>query len=1003
MADKNFDVAVKLQLVDNATDGIKLTAQEAVSLGEQVVKSNEDMSKAQETNAEAARAQGEAQQAAAEQMAGAAQETEGLKAVQENLTQATGDAADAQGELATQIATTSKVTDILHESVKKIIETLASAAKEGLDFASALEQSAERLSNMQMTAEDSAALIERLKVVSSETGSSVLDLAKAAEVVAKAGGDAGATIDDINALATAVGADLPAAARAYTLAMQGNARGLRQMQIQFGITAEDLSKYGVKLDELGKVSIKTAEDQETLANALQSVVNDKYGDAIAKHSASIAGAMEDLSSTIQRLQADFGESLAPAVKFLTNNLTSLLKTFEAAPTWFKTTTETALGLVVAYKALSTVSGTVKNVLTALKGAAVAAGVATTGQATAAGAAAIAEGAEAGAVTVNTGATDVNTKSKGANAIASGAEAVAVDVSTKSIIAQTSALYAANKAFLVSAATIAGYVAAVAGIALIVYEANEAINAQAEALKQTDADVTKYASQIKEYKNVYKDFADTVEGANVKLGKSYSPADITKLKSQGISYGQVKSAENKQREFAEGMTRASLEEGSGVSKEKAAAARAELTNLVELSKEYERYNKATAEQIAKQAEEAKKVAEGTEKAGAGAQKASDAGKAGAAAAEREAAAKLKASEAAQEKAKQDAINEKTVKELLTIDEKRERTVKAKSKTETDALTTAIQRCKELLRNDEQLAKNAEARAKIEDKIKSYVEERKRLEEEIAQIRKEAENNLNDAQEKYNQARQKTLEQELSNLATNDPRRASLQAELDERKEKSYQKQRQEVIDEYNKKLKSMKEGSREYANTENALQYELRTLQEDKEREQKAEQLRKQQARAQEPVQTIQEQVQKAQPVQQETLQTQKSSFLNPPPAPAQKAVDLSAGFTGAGQGAQSMEGLNQLATASNSAATALQALTNLNTAAVTSALQSLQTSAMGAAGALSSLTSASRSQSTSNTYNNSLTINSQQQGLSVDTQKLVDQAAAQVEANMSEQSKFNGI
>lgn len=847
--------------------------------------------------------------------------------ITQQLSEANIQASNTQEDLANKIALSNATLDSITEGFQEVISAIQAYISESISLANSLEQTNERLVNMQLSATEADAMISRLKQTSINTGSSVADLASGVEILASAGIDASDSLDYVNTLATASGQSIQETARIFALALQGEAGAIGELKESFGITGAMLSEYGVKLDDMGQATVSNASQQKILSDALKAVINSKYGDAIERHGKSLQGAIEDLSSTIDRLKTTTGELIAPILSQALNALTRLLKAFEALPEPVKNTV-TSLGL------LTTITTTINASLPVLL---------KSWQAL-------------------SGILDINTASATANATAQTASATATTAGGASATVASVGYKALATSVGLAAAKIGLLIAGVYSINTVLHESKEAINALNLADEEETASIKRRTEALKTGKNAYSDIITEASKAGAVLNRNTTLQDVEKLIAGGISLEQVKSAANKARLYAEELTKFAAESPTQENKRKASLAREEASQLsagAEIYAKYQEDAKKSLEASLKASEELKKSQE---------QAAKEAEKQ---AKEAEKQAKLKAEIAEKQKAiaQQKAIEEHTEKSLASIEEKRKKVIEAKAKTDLQALDTALQRTKALLRDDETIAKNAKAREAVEKRIRDLVEERKQKEEEIANIRKSAEKSLSDAQERYNKERITTIEGELSNTQVGSKKYFELKSELDKRQEQSSIYERQGIIDSYKTRIEQA--GSIENANIlRNALKYDLLAQNESKTREQ----------------------------AQKTNNQINNSFAQYDSNKNNQDLTALSNNITGV------KNVFDDIKTAGQGTEKSMSALANIDLTGLTSAFQSLTTAAMGCAGALSQLaTSSKSSNSGGSSFSQNISINGNMQGSDVDTNEILKIGMQKLQKDLRDREKYSDI
>lgn len=713
----------------------------------------------------------------------------------DNMRDSTASASNSQNDLASNLAISNVAFENLTEGLKEAIVMIKDYIAESINLANSLEQTKERLHNMQLSSREADDMIAKLKQTSFDTGTSVKDLSTAAEILAKAGINAGDSLDYVNTLATASGQSIEETADVFAKAMRGESEGIDKLKESFGITNEQLTTHGIKLDELGEVTIKTAREQEALANAIKEIINANYSDAIDRHGKSLQGAIEDLSSTIDRLKTTTGELIAPVLSEALNALTRLLKAFESLPEPVKNTVS-SLGLLV------TITTTIQTSLPIIIKAWTS--LASVLELNATSATANATAQTASATATSAGGTAAAAASGGYTALA-----VSVGLVVAKLALLIEGFYAANIAITESKE-------AVKALTLADNEETEAIKRRTEALKTG--------------KNAYSEITAEVAKAGAVLNRNTTVNDVEKMIAGGISLEKVKSAANRARLYAEELTKFASESPTQENRGRASLAREQASQLSAGAEIYAKYQEQakksleeslkTSKELKKKQEEAAKMAEKKAQENLKAQKAAEM--------EAKKAAEIEAKNKAIAQAK--AIEEHTLKSLASIEEKRKKTIEAKTKTELQAIDTAIQRMKALLRTDETILSNSKARETVEKRIRDLTEERRQKENEIAKIRKSAEQSLAEAKEKYNKERISTLEQELNNTSPGSSKYGEIKSELDKRKEQSSLYERQGIINDYNSRIQQA--GSESNATIlKNALKYELLAQAENRNREQ----------------------------------------------------------------------------------------------------------------------------------------------------------------------------
>lgn len=162
-------------------------------------------------------------------------------------------------------------------------------------------------------------------------------------------------------LAAAFGENIKDISLIVGKAFSGSLEGFEGLRNRLGIGNLLLQKYGAELTKTGGIAVTTSGQLEKARTALERIVQTRFGDATAKQSQTLFGAVSNLSDAVQRVAASFGQALIPVVTTAARFLTSVVEVFEKLDPGFKSFLVTAaaggtvlLGLVTGIAALSTV-------------------------------------------------------------------------------------------------------------------------------------------------------------------------------------------------------------------------------------------------------------------------------------------------------------------------------------------------------------------------------------------------------------------------------------------------------------------------------------------------------------------------------------------------------------------------------------------------------------------------------------------------------------------------
>lgn len=256
-------------------------------------------------------------------------------------------------------------------------------------------------------------------------------------------------------LAAAMGRDIPDAALALGKALSGSQDGIQVLADSYGISRQEMVKYGAEQKSTGAIAVDSAEKLDKLKGALEKIIATKFGNTMEEQAKTLGGAFSNLSDTIGQIQAGFGQELAPAVESVARSVTGVLEAFKNLDPFAKT--------LIANGALM---GTV---LTGAAAAGMALQTALLPVTTYLGAFGVAAASSAAANT--------------ANAVAAHAAAVALVTQTEAEVAAAAALVAEAQAATLNVATKAQGILAAEGLAIAETELAAATEAAAIANAQ----------------------------------------------------------------------------------------------------------------------------------------------------------------------------------------------------------------------------------------------------------------------------------------------------------------------------------------------------------------------------------------------------------------------------------------------------------------------------------------------------------------------------------------
>lgn len=136
-------------------------------------------------------------------------------------------------------------------------------------------------------------------------------------------------------LAAAMGTSLSEATLAIGKAAAGSLEGFESLRNTYAISTNDLKKFGLQVDTTGAILARTPSQIEKNRNALISLINLRYGDAIERQSNTLNGALSNVGDAASQLAASFGATLVPIATAAARTLGSFLGTLNQIPAGFK--------------------------------------------------------------------------------------------------------------------------------------------------------------------------------------------------------------------------------------------------------------------------------------------------------------------------------------------------------------------------------------------------------------------------------------------------------------------------------------------------------------------------------------------------------------------------------------------------------------------------------------------------------------------------------------------
>lgn len=132
-------------------------------------------------------------------------------------------------------------------------------------------------------------------------------------------------------LAAAMGKDLREATLALSKAASGSAEGFESLRDEYGITTKHLEAAGAVVDKATGQLSHLEKDINRNREALVKLIQARFGDAIARQSATLTGALSNVGDAAQNVAASFGETILPIATLGAKALSGLLNMVAEIP------------------------------------------------------------------------------------------------------------------------------------------------------------------------------------------------------------------------------------------------------------------------------------------------------------------------------------------------------------------------------------------------------------------------------------------------------------------------------------------------------------------------------------------------------------------------------------------------------------------------------------------------------------------------------------------------
>lgn len=182
-----------------------------------------------------------------------------------------------------------------------------SAVKTAADF----EQLQAKLITVKGSTEEAAASFEYAKKFAAQTPFDVQGVVGATVKLEAYGQRAENVLPRVAALAAGLGRPIQDTALVIGKAFSGSAEGFESLRNEYGITTDKLKRFGAEVDASGQLLLRNEGQILKARAAVSKIIDTNFGTAIARQSATAAGALSNAGDAVTNLAASFGKSLLP--------------------------------------------------------------------------------------------------------------------------------------------------------------------------------------------------------------------------------------------------------------------------------------------------------------------------------------------------------------------------------------------------------------------------------------------------------------------------------------------------------------------------------------------------------------------------------------------------------------------------------------------------------------------------------------------------------------------
>lgn len=200
-----------------------------------------------------------------------------------------------------------------------------------LSHASEMEQFTARLATVQHSSAAARDTMSDIVQYAASTPFEIKGLTAASVQLEALGQNSRALLPLVTQMAAGMGKPVEETAAAIGKAFAGSAEGVEILRNQFGLSVQQLKKYGAEINSAGEISMRTSDQVERMQKAIKTWANITFSGAVERQMNTLMGASSNLSDAIGRLATGLGDRLIPTFSSLAKVATGVVEKFERLP------------------------------------------------------------------------------------------------------------------------------------------------------------------------------------------------------------------------------------------------------------------------------------------------------------------------------------------------------------------------------------------------------------------------------------------------------------------------------------------------------------------------------------------------------------------------------------------------------------------------------------------------------------------------------------------------